>query len=89
MTTTTSGDTGDTGVGPEGRTTAALSRWQKVVGIAGVAVVVWVGSELYDVIVFDGTFPGGGRHVPADDRDRDTDPTPPTTGGHDPSQFGH
>ena len=64
---------------------AGTSRWQQVVGLAGLAVVVWVGGELYDVIAYDG--PGfGGQHAPADD---EGEPTPPSTGGHDPSQFGH
>lgn len=70
-------------------TTTGTSRWQKAVGIAGLAVVLWVGSELYDVTVFDGTFPGGGQHAPVEDQDQEGEPTPPTTGGHDPSQFGH
>ena len=80
---------GDTGVRSDRRTVTGTSRWQKMVGTAGLAVVLWVGSELYDVVFFDGTFPGGGQHTPVENQDPDGDPAPPTTGGHDPSQFGH
>lgn len=36
------------------------SRWQKAVGALGLLVVLWVGSQMYNVIFFDGTFPGAG-----------------------------
>jgi hypothetical protein len=65
------------------------SRWQRVVGMLGLVVVLWVGSELYDVIFFDGTFRGGPQQGPVENNDPDGDRTPPTSGGHDPSQFGH
>lgn len=68
---------------------AGTSRWQKVVGILGLVVVVWVGSEMYEVVFFDGTFPAGGQHAPVETQDQDGDPTPPSTGPHDPSKFGH
>ena len=85
MATTTPSRDDHTGV--RRRRTAPTSRWQKVVGIAGLAVVLWVGSEMYEVVFFDGTFPGGGQHAPIGNQDGD--PAPPTTSPHDPSQFGH
>jgi len=90
MATTTSGrDADDAGLGRDGRMITGTSRWQKVVGIAGLVVVLWVGSELYDVIFYDGSGFGGGQHAPADNQDQDGDPTPPSTGPHDPSRFRH
>lgn len=41
----------DTAVGPDRQAAPATSGWQKVVGILGLVVVVWVGSELYDVVL--------------------------------------
>jgi len=64
---------------------AGARPWQKVVGALGVAVVVWVGGELYNAVFFQGlpdqpaldgpVAPGepsgGGPHVPG-----------PPPGGH-------
>lgn len=45
------------GVGPDTAPGAATSRWQKVVGVLGLIVVLWVGNDTYQVI--DGNFGGG------------------------------
>ena len=58
------------------RAATRTSRWQKVVGVVGLLVVLWVGGDLYDVVTSGGESPpgrpGGG---------------PPAS--HDPSQFKH
>ena len=61
---------------------AGTSRWQKVVGVIGLVVVVWVGSDLYDVVTSGGERPSGGT-PPAGDQ------APAGGGTHDPSQFRH
>lgn len=70
------------------------TRWQKVVGVLGLIVVLWVGDRLYTVIDRGSTGPAGG-HGPGDNtptnQPTEGEPTPGggTTGGHDPSQFDH
>jgi hypothetical protein len=62
---------------------ATTSRWQKMTGIMGLVVVLWVGNNLFDTIS-SGGMGSGGDHAPPGG--------PPTTqpaGGHDPSQFDH
>lgn len=85
----------DTGVDP-GRGALAASRWQKVVGILGVLVILWVGNDTYNVIAGDfGSGGDGGGHGPSQDapvenQDQETDTgndggghrPPPPTGGH-------
>lgn len=66
----------DTAVGPDRDAVTGTSGWQKVVGILGLVVVLWVGNELYDVIVFDGFGPGSGGDTPA------VNPGPDGGGGH-------
>jgi hypothetical protein len=80
-----------------------ISRWQQVVGIAGLAVVVWVGvdSPLVDAWFRDG--PGDMEHGPVGDGPPagvDQDPVgdapaedpdqemDPDAGGHDPMDHG-
>lgn len=72
------------------------TKWQKVVGILGLVVVLWVGDRLADVIRSGGVR-AGGDHQPAG-RTPTSQPTAtgnPTLGsdgggdGHDPSRFGH
>ncbi len=59
----------------------ATTRWQQVIGILGLVVVLWVGNRLYDVIGSDGPGPGGGTPPGV---------APPAPDGeHDPSQFDH
>lgn len=79
------------------RLPSGVSRWQKVVGVLGLVVMLWVGDRLYDV-VSRGTGDGPGRgHGPADriptSQPTDTrDPAPGGGGGssgHDPSRFDH
>lgn len=57
------------------------SRWQKVVGIIGAGVVLWVGASLLDVITSAGSRPGAGQ--------RTEDSTPHGGNAHDPSRFDH
>lgn len=76
----------DTGVGPDPEAPTGTSRWQKVVAILGVLVVLWVGSDTYDVIV--GNFGGGGgNHGPGQDtpvENQEQEPDTDTGGGHKP-----
>lgn len=78
----------DVGVDTAGPDRTGTSRWQKVVGAAGLAVVLWVGSEMYDVVFFDGSIGGANQDAPAD-RQQQNQQTSTTTGPHDPSRFGH
>lgn len=79
----------------ESRTRPVASRWQKVVGILGLVVVVWVGSETYDVVVgdFGGPGPGGhGQNVPGQEapvEDQDQEPDTDDGGGHRPPTGRH
>jgi len=77
----------DTRVGPDRRSISGTSRWQKVVGIIGLVVALWVGTEMYDVIVGDFGGPGPAQHSPAENQEQQIDPE--GDGGHDPSQFDH
>lgn len=60
------------------RAATRTSRWQIVVGVVGLVVVLWVGGDLYEVVTSGGQGPpgrpGGG---------------PPAGPPHDPSQFKH
>lgn len=75
--------------------TTSTSRWQKVVGIIGLVVLLWVGSDTYDVVVDDsGGGSGGGteeehgpsQDSPVEDQDQEIDSddggvhTPPAGG---------
>ena len=72
-------DTGeDTAVGPDREATAGTSGWQKLVGILGLVVVLWVGSVMYDFVFFDGFGPGSGGDTPA------VNQGPDGSGGHRP-----
>jgi hypothetical protein len=82
----------DIGEGPDRGATTSTSRWQKVVGILGVLVVLWVGNDTYKVI--DGDFGGGaggaehgpGQDAPAENQDQETDTD--NGGGHTPGPPG-
>lgn len=86
----------DTGVGPERGATARTSRWQKAVGIIGLVVVLWVGSETYEVLygdIGDGGpgGPGGGNHGPGQDtpvENQDQEIDTEDDGGHTPPAGG-
>ncbi len=67
---------GDTDVGPDRRATTGTSRWQTIVGIIGIVVVLWVGSRMFDIVFDDG--PGGNR--PAEGQEQEHTGPPP--GGH-------
>ena len=60
------------------RAVTRTSRWQKVVGVVGLLVVLWVGGDLYGVVTSGGEDPPG---RPAGG--------PPAGQPHDPSQFKH
>jgi hypothetical protein len=84
----------DTGVGPDRGATTGISRGQKVVGVVGVLVVLWVGNDTYKVI--DGDFGGGGGGGNHGGPSQDTpvekeDQEPGTDGGgeHQPPAGGH
>lgn len=51
---------GGTGVGPDRGAITGTSRWQKIVGIMGLVVVLAVGGDLYDVVTGGARGPGGG-----------------------------
>lgn len=84
-------DTDDeTRVGPDRKSTGGTTRWQKVVGIIGLVVALWVGSEMYDTVFPRGPGPGGpgpGQHAPGENQEQEIDTG--DDGGHDPSQFEH
>lgn len=79
----------DTRLGPDRKSTSGTTRWQKVVGILGLIVVLWVGNNMYDTVTgdLDGG-PGPGQHAPAENQDQETDTddggghTGPPAGGH-------
>ena len=83
----------DTDAKPDRRaTTTGAARWQKAVGIIGLLVVLWVGSQMYEVLYGDigGGGPvgghGPGQDAPAEDQDQEIDTD---DGGHGPPQGGH
>jgi hypothetical protein len=60
-------DTGDdTAVEPGRGATTGTSRWQKVVGIIGLVVLLWVGYQMFVAGpgLGGGGGPGGGGHGP-------------------------
>ena len=84
----------DTGVGPDRGAPNGTSRWQKVIGVVGVLVVLWVGNDTYNVI--DGDFGGGGgggnHGGPSQDtpvENEDQEPGTDGGGGHQPPAGGH
>ena len=82
----------DTGVAPAGESTTGTRRWHKVVGIIGLVVATWVGSEMYDVLYGDigGGGPdgghGSGQEAPVENQDQEIDTD---DGDDEPSQGGH
>lgn len=63
------------------------SRWQKLIGIIGLLVVLWVANDTYEVI--DGGIGGGhgpAQGTPVVDQETDIDPG---EGGHRPPPGGH
>lgn len=81
----------DSGVGPDRGASTGTSRWQKVLGILGLAVVLWVGSEMYEVLYGDigggrGGGHGPGQDTPVENQDQETDTD---DGGHTPPTGGH
>lgn len=80
----------DTGVESDRGVPAGTPRWQKVVAMLGVLVVLWVGNDTYKVI--DGDFGGGGdggggghgpgQEAPVENQDQPSDTD--NGGGHTP-----
>lgn len=73
----------DTGPTPDREATAGTSRWQKVVGVIGLVVVLWVGGDLFDVATRGDERPGAGAGPGTP-----PDGAPPGE-PHDPSGFDH
>lgn len=48
---------------PQRGAAIGTTRWQRVVGGLGLLVVLWVGSELYDVVSYTSGPAGGGPGV--------------------------
>jgi hypothetical protein len=68
----------DTGVEPGRGATIGTSRWQKVVGIIGLVVVLWVGYQMFVAGpgLGGGGGPGPGQHAPPaeiEEQETDTD----------------
>lgn len=78
----------ETVAAPVGGATRGTSLWQKVVGGLGLFVVLWVGTELFDVVTSGGERPRGGTPPAVDQAPTSGDQAPPA-GAHDPSQFNH
>lgn len=87
----------NTAVTPDREATIG-TRWQKVVGIMGVAVVLWVGGNLFDTVTSGGSGPRGGADhgppggAPAGEEppsEAPPDEAPPGDEPHDPSQRDH
>jgi hypothetical protein len=77
----------DTGGEPDRKSTTGASRWQKVVGIIGIVVVLWVGNEMLDQVLDRG--PGGGGPGQEQETDReDGGGHAPPEGGDDPEDGG-
>jgi hypothetical protein len=81
----------DTRVGRGRRSAGGTTRWQKVIGIIGLVVALWVGSEVYNAVVGDfgggpspgGHGPGGGEtpiETPIEDQEQEIDTE--DDGGH-------
>ena len=90
MTATSDRDTDDdTGVAPDRESTTGTRRWHKIVGIIGLVVAVWVGSEMYDVIAGDfGSDPDhGGGETPVENQEQESNTD--DGGGDDPFQGEH
>jgi hypothetical protein len=81
------GDNPSVGSGRESK--PGISRWQKVVGILGLVVVLWVGNGLYETLTGDfgdgGHGPGQNAPVENQDQEPDTD----DRDGHTPPAGGH
>ena len=83
----------DRGVEPDGGATTGPSRWQKVVGILGLVVVLWVGSNLFDAVNRGDDARRGhgppGQTPPAGVTNRGGQTPPGVEDGHDPSTRRH
>lgn len=71
---------------PERRATTGTSRLQKLIGIIGVVVVLWVGSDLFDVVTSGGGGPVGPGGMPGD---QGPPGNAPPGEPHDPTSFDH
>lgn len=73
-------------VTPDHHAINGTSRWQQVVGILGLVVVVWAGGDLFEVVTSDGA--GGPGEAPLGGV-TEGDQAPPAPDPHDPSRFDH
>jgi hypothetical protein len=73
--------------------TTGTSRWYKLVAIGGLVALLWVGSEMYEVLYGEigGGGPGGGhgpgQDTPVENQDQEIDTD--DEDDQDPSQGGH
>lgn len=85
-------DSHDNPTGPRDAV-ATTTRWQKAIGILGLSVVLWVGTNLFDVVSSGESGPPGGHGPGENPPGQTTDDqgrTPPSgESPHDPSQFNH
>jgi len=61
-----------------------MARWQKLVGIIGIVVVLWVGSRMSNIVFDDGPGPSGNTPVESQ-REEHSAPGP---GDHGPGGDG-
>jgi hypothetical protein len=96
--------TDDTDARPDRTPTNGVSRWQKMVGAAGLVAVLWAGNALYDTASASGGGGPGGDHgpggpppgvdhgpggdAPVEQQEPDSD-TDDGGDGHDPSDWEH
>jgi hypothetical protein len=57
----------DAGEEPDPAARTGTSRWQKVVGILGLVVLLWVGNQMLNTLLGRGPGPGGMDHGPGQD----------------------
>ena len=85
--------TDETDAVPGRRATSGTSRWHKLVAIGGLVALLWVGSEMYEVLYGDigGSGPDGdhapGQDTPVENQDQQIDTD--DQDDQDPSQGGH
>jgi hypothetical protein len=77
-------------VEPDGGSATGISRWQMVVGIIGLLVILWVGNSMLNTLLGRGPGPGGMDHepgqgpLPAEVQEQESE----DGGGHRPPEGG-
>ena len=81
--------TAETEAVPGSRATTGTSRWYKLVAIGGLVALLWVGSEMYQVLYGEigGGGHGPGQDTPVENQDQEIDTD--DEDDQDPSQGGH